>query len=128
MKLEKYKSVRNAIVVAIAVLMAFGVVQNSILIALAAVTFGIVALYLLRRGLTEIEHDERTVLIRSKAASTTLAIVTVAMAITGLSLVLLSGQGIGNYEQIGYLLAFQALIILALRALLDYYYGYKLGG
>jgi uncharacterized membrane protein len=128
MKLEKYKRVRAAIAVAIAVLMAFGVVLNSIFIALAAVTFGIVALSLLRRGLTEIEHDERTVLIRSKAASATLAIVTVAMAITGLLLVFLSGQEIGNYEQIGYLLAFQALIILALRALLDYYYRYKLGG
>ena len=128
MKLEKYKRVRNAIVVAIAMLMAFGVVQNSIFIALAAVTFGIVSLSLLRRGLTEIEHDERTVIIRSKAASTTLAVVTLAMAITGLSLVFLSGQGIVNYEQIGYLLAFQALIILALRALLDYYYRYKLGG
>ena len=128
MKLEKYKRVRDAIVVAIAVLMAIGVVQSSIFIALAAVTFGIVTLSLLRRGLTEIEHDERTVLIRSKAASTTLAIATVAMSVTGLSLVFLSGQGTGNYEQIGYLLAFQALIILALRSVLDYYYKYKLGG
>jgi uncharacterized membrane protein len=109
-------------------LMAVGVVRNSISIALAAVTFGIITLYLLRRGLTEIEHDERTVLIRSKAASTTLAIVTVGMAVTGLSLVFLSGQGIGNYEQGGYLLAFQANIILALNALLNYYYRNKLGG
>jgi len=108
--------------------MAIAVVQDSLLIAVAAVTFSIITLSLLRRGLTEIEHDERSVLIRSKAASTTLAIVTVAMAITGLSLVFLSGQGIGNYEQIGYLLAFQALIILALQALLNYYYRYKLGG
>ena len=128
MKLEKYKRVRNAIAAAIGVLMAVGVVRNSIFIALAAVTFGIITLSLLRRGLTEIEHDERTVLIRSKAASTTLAIVTVATAVTGLSLVFLSGQGIGNYEQTGYLLVFQALSILALRALLDYYYRYKLGG
>ena len=128
MKLEKYKRVRNAIAAAIAVLMAVGVVLNSIFIALAAVTLGIIALSLLRRRLTEIEHDERTVLIQNKAASTTLAIVTVTMAITGLSLVFLSGHGIGNYEQVGYLLAFQALVILALRALLDYYYRQKLGG
>ena len=56
MRLEKYKRIRSAIVVAIAVLMAFGVVQNSIFIALAAVTFGIITLSFLRRGLTEIEH------------------------------------------------------------------------
>ena len=128
MKLENYKRVRNAIVVAIATFMAIAVVQNSLLIAVAAVTCAIIILSLLRRRLTEIEHDERSVLIRGKAASTTLAIVTGAMAITGLSLVFLSGQGMGNYEQIGYLLAFQALIILALRALLNYYYRYKLGG
>ena len=128
MKLEKYKRVRDAIIVTIAALMAFAVVQNSILIALAAVTFGIVSLYLLRRGLTEIVYDERTILIRSKAASATLAIITVGMAIIGLSLIFLSGQGIGNYEQIGYLLAFQTNIILALDALLKYYYRNKLGG
>lgn len=128
MKLEKYKRVRSATVVAIAILMAFGVVQNSILIALVGVTFGIVALYLLRRGLTEIVHDERTIIIRSKAASTTLAVITVGMAVIGLSLIFLSGQGIVNYEQIGYLLAFQTNIILALDALLNYYYKNKLGG
>ena len=128
MKLEKYRRIRGAIVVAIAALMAFAVIQNSIFIALAAVTFGIVSLYLLRQGLSEIEHDERTIIIRSKAASVTLAIITVGMAVIGLSLIFLSGQGVGDYEQVGYLLAFQALVILALRALLDYYYRQKLGG
>lgn len=128
MKLEKYKRIRDAIIVAIAALTAFAVVQNSIFIALIGVTFGILALYLLRRGLTEIVHDERTILIRSKAASTTLAVITVGMAVIGLSLIFLSGQGIENYEQIGYLLAFQSNIILALHALLNYYYKNKLGG
>ena len=128
MKLEKYRRVRNAIVVAIAVFMAFAVVQNSLFIALAAVTIGIVSLSLLRRGLTEIEHDERTVLIQSKAAATTLAIITVGMAVIGLSLIFLSGQGIGDYEQTGYLLAFQTNIIIAFRALMNYYYQNKLGG
>ena len=128
MKLETYKRIRSAIAVAIASLMAFAVVRNSVFIALAAVTSGIVTLSLLRRGLTEVEHDERTVLIQSKAASATLAIIIVVMTVIGLSLIFLSGQGIGNYEQVGYLLAFQANIILALRALLNYYYRTKLGG
>lgn len=128
MLLEKYKKIRSAITFSIAALIGYSVIQNSIFIALAAVTFGIVALYLLRRGLKEIVHDERTVLISSKAASTTLAIITVGMAIIGLSLVFLSGRGIGNYEQAGYILAFQANIILALNTLLNYYYRTKLGG
>jgi uncharacterized membrane protein len=126
MKLEKYRSVRNAIVVTLAALMAFGVAQNSVFIALAAVTGGILTLSLLRRRLTEVEHDERTVLINSNAASATLALITVGMAVIGLSLIFLSGRGVGNYEQSGYLLAFQANIILALRAVLTYYYQKKL--
>jgi uncharacterized membrane protein len=128
MKLKTYSRYRSAIVVAIAMLIAVAVIQNSVFIALAAVTFGIVTLSLVRRRLTEIEHDERSILIHSKAASTTLAIITVGIAIIGLSLIFLSGQGIGNYEQIGYVLAFQANIILALRALLTYCYRNQLGG
>lgn len=128
MKYEKYKRIRDSIVVATAILIAFAVVQNSIFTALVAVTFGIVTLYFIRRGLTEIVHDERTILIQSKAASATLAIITVSIAIIGLSLIFVSGRGIGNYEQVGYLLAFQANIIIALRVLLNYYYRQKLGG
>jgi uncharacterized membrane protein len=128
MKLDTYKKIRTAIAFSIAILVAYGAIQNNIFIVVVAVTFSIVALYISRRGLTEIVHDERTTLIRSKAASATLAIITLAMAIIGLSLVFLSGQGIGNYEQIGYLLAYQANIILCLNALLSYYYRNKLGG
>lgn len=113
---------------AIGILMALGVALNSVFIALATVTVGIVALSLARRGLTEIEHDERTVLIQSQAASATLAIITVGMAVIGLSLIFLSGQWIGHYEQAGYILAFQSNFILALRAVLHYYYRTKLGG
>ena len=128
MKLETYKKIRTVIVFAIAILTAYGALQNNIFIVVVAVTSGIVALSISRRGLTEIARDERTILIRSKAASATLAIVTVGMAIVGLLLIFLSGQGIGNYEQVGYLLAFQANIILCLNALLSYYYRNKLGG
>ena len=128
MKLETYTRYRSVIVVAIAMLMAIAVIQNSIFIAVTVVTFGVLSLSLVRRRLTEIEHDERTILIHSKAASSTLAIITVGMAVIGLSLIFLSGQGIGNFEQIGYVLAFQANIILALRAVLTYYYRNQLGG
>ncbi len=128
MELNTYLKIRKAIVFLVAILVAYGVVQDNVFIVVVAVTVGIVALYISRRGLTEIVHDERTVLVRSKAASATLAIITVAMAIIGLSLVFLSRQGVGNYEQIGYLLAYQANIILCLNALLSYYYRNKLGG
>ena len=128
MKLETYKKIRTVIAFSIAILTAYGAIQNNIFIVVVAVTLGIVVLSISRRGLTEIARDERTILIRSKAASATVAITTVAMAILGLSLVFLSGQGIGNYEQIGYLLAYQATIVLCLNSFLSYYYRNKLGG
>ena len=128
MKLKEYKRIMTVIVFAIGVLIAYSVTQNSTFIAVVAVTFGIVFLHVLRRSLTEVEHDERTVIIRNRAASATLAIITMSMAVIGLSLVFLSGQGIGDYEQIGYLLAYQANFILILNALLSYYYRNKLGG
>lgn len=128
MELREYKRIVTAIVLAMMVLVAFGVAQNSIFIAVVAVTIGIVLLHFLRRGLTEVVHDERTVIIRNKAASATLAIVTISMVVVGLSLVFLIQQGIGDYEQAGYLLAYQANFILILNALLSYYYRKKLGG
>jgi len=127
MELETYKKIRTVIAFSTAILTAYGALQNNIFIVVVAVTSGIVVLSISRRGLTEIARDERTILIRSKAASATLAIITVGMTIVGLSLIFLSGQGIGNYEQVGYLLAFQANIILCLNALLSYYRN-KLGG
>jgi uncharacterized membrane protein len=128
MKLNEYKKIMMVIVFAVGVLIAYSVTQNSTFIAVVAVTFGIVFLHVLRRGLSEVEHDERTVIIRNKAASATLAIITVSMFVTGLLLVFLSGQWIGDYEQTGYLLAYQASFILILNALLNYYYRKKLGG
>jgi len=128
MKLATYTKLRAVIVVAIAVLMAVGVARNSVFVALGAVTAGVVGLSLLRRGLTEVDRDERTVLIHSKAASMTLAFTTVGVAFAGLSLIVLSGHGVGDYEQAGYLLAFLATGIQALNAVLIYYYRGALGG
>jgi uncharacterized membrane protein len=89
---------------------------------------GVIFLFYLGKSLTEVVHDERTVIIQNRAASATIAIITVSMTVIGLSLILLNWEGIGNYEQIGYLLAFQASFILILNTLLSYYYRKKLGG
>jgi uncharacterized membrane protein len=109
-------------------LVAYGVIQSDIFIGLIAVALGVIFLFYLGKSLTEVVHDERTVIIQNRAASATIAIITVSMTVIGLSLILLNWEGIGNYEQIGYLLAFQASFILILNTLLSYYYRKKLGG
>ena len=128
MKHKEYRRIMTITLLAIVAIVAYGVIQNSLFIAFLAITLGIVFLFLLRRSLTEIEHDERTVIIQNKAASVTIAIVTVAMTVIGLSLVFLNWGGTEGYEETGYLLAFLACFILILNTVLSYYYRKKLGG
>jgi uncharacterized membrane protein len=128
MKLKEYRRIIIITLSAIMILVAYSVIQNSIFIALFAITFGIIFLFVLGKTLTEVTRDERTAIIQNKAASATIAIITVSMAVIGLSLVFLNWGGIGNYEQIGYLLAYEASFILILNTFLSYYYRKKLGG
>ncbi len=128
MELETYKRVRSAITALIGVVIAYAVLQNSIFIAVAGFTIGMVALLISRSSVAEVTHDERTAQIQNRAASVTIAITTVGLAVVGLSMVLLGRQGIGDFEETGYVLAILANIELGLNALLRYYYAGRLGG
>ncbi|MGA2574094.1 MAG: DUF2178 domain-containing protein [Candidatus Methanomethylicaceae archaeon] len=128
MNLKEYRRIQALTIFAMMLLVAYGVIQSDIFIGLIAVALGVIFLFYLGKSLTEVVHDERTVIIQNRAASATIAIITVSMTVIGLSLILLNWEGIGNYEQIGYLLAFQASFILILNTLLSYYYRKKLGG
>jgi uncharacterized membrane protein len=127
-KFEKYKRARSAIAALMGVMIAYAVLQNSIFIAVASVTIGFMILLLLRRKVVEVTHDERSALIQNKAASTTLAISTVGLAVMGLLMVFFGRQGIGNFEDTGYILAFLANFMLGLNVLMSYYYSRRLGG
>ena len=112
----------------IGVVVAYAVLQNSIFIAITGATIGMIVLLVTRRSVVKVTHDERTAMIQSKAASATLAVTTIGLAIVGLLMVFLGRQGIGEFEETGYVLAILANIILVLNALLSYYYRNKLGG
>jgi uncharacterized membrane protein len=128
MNLKEYRRILALTIFAMMLLVAYGVIQSDIFIGFIAVALGVIFLFYLGKSLTEVVHDERTVIIQNRAASATIAIITVSMTVIGLSLILLNWEGIGNYEQIGYLLAFQASFILILNTLLSYHYRKKLGG
>ena len=68
MELEMYKRVRSAITALIGVVIAYAVLQNSIFIAVAGFTIGMVALLISRSSVAEVTHDERTVLIQNARA------------------------------------------------------------
>ena len=128
MEFETYKRVRSAMAALIGVIVAYAVLQNSIFVAIAGVSIGLVVLLVTRRSVVEVTRDERSVMIQNKAASVTLTITTVGLAVVGLSMVFLGRQGISDFEETGYVLAILANFILVLDALLSYYYRNKLGG
>jgi uncharacterized membrane protein len=127
MKLETYKKTRSIITVLIGAVIAYSVLQNSIFTAVAGVTIGLMAMLILRRSVAEVTHDERSAMIQNKAASATLTITTVGLAIAGLAMVFLGRQGLGDFEGIGYVLAIIANFVLGLNVLMNYYYSRRLG-
>jgi uncharacterized membrane protein len=128
MELVTYRRVRSAIAALTGVVVAYAVLQNTLFIAVAGITMGMVALLISRRSVAEVTYDERSALIQNKAASATLAITTVGLAVVGLSMVFLGRQDFGDFEQTGYVLALLANVVLGLNALLRYYYSGRLGG
>jgi uncharacterized membrane protein len=128
MNTDQYNRVRAAVAAAIGIVAALSVVNNSFTLLLGAVTLGMVVLYVARQRVHEVQVDERTSLIRQKAAATTLGITTVLMAAAGILLIFASRQGLVDLEQLGYTLAFQANIILGINALLAWHYRNQMGG
>ncbi|MFH0748374.1 MAG: hypothetical protein V1915_00385 [Candidatus Bathyarchaeota archaeon] len=55
--METYNKIRTAIAFSLAILTAYGALQNNIFVVVGAVTGGIVALSISRRGLTEVARD-----------------------------------------------------------------------
>jgi uncharacterized membrane protein len=128
MNTEQYNRVKAAIAAAVGIVAAVSVINDSFTLLLAAVTLGMVVLYAARQRVAEVQVDERTSLIRQKAAATTLGITTILMAAVGILLVFASRQGLVDLEQLGYMLAFQANIILGVNAFINWHYRNQMGG
>ena len=127
-KLETYKQLMRAVAAAMGLIIAVGVVVNNIAITLIGLTAGMLVLYLARREVTERSYDERTVIINQKSSQATLSITVTSLAVVGLSLILLSGQGYLGYEVLGFQLAMLSLLVMALKAFFDWYYRNRFGG
>jgi uncharacterized membrane protein len=128
MNKEQYNRVKAAVAAAVGIVAAVSVVNDSFTLLLATVTLGMVVLYAARQKVAEVQVDERTSLIKQKAAATTLGITTILMAAVGILLVFASRQGLVDLEQLGYSLAFQANIILGVNAFLNWHYRNQMGG
>lgn len=128
MELSTFKQIRNGVAVGMGIITAIGAVMNSILIPLVGISIGIIIIYLAKQGVTEIDVDERVILISQKASTATLALSIATMSFTGLFLIILSKGGYAQFEQLGYTLNFLALMIMGLRSFFHWLYKHKLGG
>jgi uncharacterized membrane protein len=125
---EKFYQIRTIIVTGIGVIVAYGAVRHSWLLPAIAVLGGGIALYVTRKQLNEVVHDERTAIIQQKASSRTLGYITAITAFVGIILVELSYRGFDEYRLVGYAFAYQAFIILGVQGLFTWYYRRQLGG
>ncbi len=125
---EKFNQIKTVIVTGIGVIVAYGAVRHNWVLPALAILGGVIALYVSRKQLSKVLHDERTAVIQQKASSRTLGYVTALTALMGIVLVELSYRGFEEYRLVGYAFSYQALIILGVQGLFTWYYQRQMGG
>ncbi len=125
---ETYNRIRAAVAALIGITMAVSVLWNTWSLALGGVLLGMVVLIIAKRRVDDVLYDERTKLVKEKAANATLGLVTVSLAVVGIGLVEASYLGYTANKELGYMLAFLANIILGVNAFFNWYYKNQMGG
>ena len=125
---KTYNRIKAGVAAGIGILMAYSVLQNSWALATGTVALGMIILVLAKKRVDAILYDERTKVVREKAANATLALVTVVFAISALVLIETSFWGYPENSVYGYILAYIALIIMAVNGFFSWYYNERLGG
>ena len=125
---ETYNRIRAAVAALVGIMMAVSVLRNTWALALGGVLLGMVVLITAKGRVDDVLYDERTKLVREKAANATLGLVTVSLAVVGIGLVEASYLGYTVNKELGYMMAFLANIILGVNALFNWYYKNQMGG
>jgi len=125
---ETYNRIRAAVAALIAIIIAVSVLRNTWSLALGGVLLGMAVLYTAKKRVDQVLYDERTKIVREKAANATLGLVTVMLAVVGIGLIETSYWGCTANRELGYMMAFLANIILGVNAFFNWYYDNRLGG
>jgi uncharacterized membrane protein len=125
---ETYNRIRAAVATLVGITMAVSVIRNTWALALGGVLLGMVVLITAKKKVDDVLYDERTKIVREKAASATLGLVTVLLAVVGIGLIETSFWGYAANRELGYMMAFLANIILGVNAFFNWYYNNQLGG
>ena len=125
---ETYNRIRAATGAVIGIIVAYSTIKNSWALATGAIILAIVILVVVKKRVDQVLYDERTKLVREKAANATLGIVTVGFAAIGLVLIETSFWGYPANQEYGYIFAYIALTIMAINGFFNWYYNERLGG
>ncbi len=125
---ETYNRIRAIVAAGLGIVMAFSVLRNSWALATGSVILSMIILIVAKQKVDVVLYDERTKIVREKAANTTLAIVTVGFAVIGLGLIETSFWGYAANRDLGYTFAYIAFIIMAINAFFNWYYNNQMGG
>ena len=125
---QTYNRIRAIVAAGLGIIIAFSVLRNSWALATGSVILSMIILIIAKQRVDEILYDERTKIIREKAANATLGIVTVGFAAVGLGLIETSYWGFAANKDLGYIFAYIAFIIMAINAFFNWYYDNQMGG
>lgn len=107
----------------------FSVAGENWIAPVIVVTFGIIAVFLLRSRVKEVYADERTFTIAYKAARFTVAVVGIIMPVTGAILLALARHDLSSpIAQAGFTLIYTTCGLLIINYIAYHYYSHKLGG
>ena len=125
---ETYNRIRAAVAAGLGIVMAFSVLRNSWALATGSVILSMIILIIAKQRVDVVLYDERTKIVREKAANATLGIVTVGFAAVGLGLIETSYWGYAANRDLWYIFAYIAFIIMAINSFFNWYYNDRMGG
>jgi uncharacterized membrane protein len=124
------KSYRRYLALATTILagiVAWSVIAQNMMVAVAGVSASMILLYLLRKRVKEVMIDERVHRISQMASRTTLQIFGWVSAASAFILITLGRTISTGFEQAGYTLAYATCALLLLYSVFYKYYGSKFG-
>ena len=124
---KQYKRVRAIAAVCIAGIVGAAVSTDNIILASAGVLIGMVVMVVIRSK-TKITVDERDRIVREKAAQMAYAIFAPTIGLGSFFLILIGNEENSFLEEIGVMLAYVTLFLMALYAISLYYFNRKYGG
>ncbi len=127
MNIKTYRQIRIIVAFFISVIVAIATIRNSYLMAIFGVLTGMMFMILVRSKI-KITVDERERTIREKAAQMTYAIFTPMLGIAALILTLMPKDVPADLQNLGILLSYLTLFLIALYSVSFYFLNKKYGG